>query len=83
MDERLAPAGLTRLLGSRGAGRVWVLASAGLLIAAACVVRVVVTTAPPVTLGLAFIVAVTLIASQFGTRAGLASAGVAIVAMST
>jgi diguanylate cyclase (GGDEF)-like protein/PAS domain S-box-containing protein len=82
VDERLAPAGLTRLLGSYGAGRASVLATAAVLIAAACAVSVFVPAAPPVTLGLAFIVAVTLVASEFGTRAGLQCAAVAIVSMS-
>ncbi|MBA3748444.1 MAG: PAS domain S-box protein, partial [Solirubrobacterales bacterium] len=80
VDERLAPAGLTRLLGSYGAGRVSVLVAAGLLITGACVFRVF-ADAPPVTLGLGFIVAVTLVASEFGTRAGLRCAVIAIAAM--
>ncbi|MEY2515593.1 MAG: hypothetical protein QOJ89_2951, partial [bacterium] len=83
VDERLAPAGLTRLLGSYGAGRASVLTLAGLLIFAACLVRVLYTTAPPVTLGLAFIVAVTLVAAEFGIRGGLWCAALAIASMST
>ncbi|MBA3748970.1 MAG: PAS domain S-box protein, partial [Solirubrobacterales bacterium] len=82
VDERLAPAGLTRLLGSYGAGRASVMLAAGLLIFAACLVRVMYTAAPPVTLGLAFIVAVTLVASEFGTRGGLKCASIAIASMS-
>ena len=81
VDERLAPAGLTRLLGSYGAGRASVLAIAMLLIVGGCAVFVL-TTAPQVTLGLAFIIAVTLVASEFGTRAGLLCAAAAISAMS-
>ncbi|MDX6679602.1 MAG: hypothetical protein QOE31_3654, partial [Solirubrobacteraceae bacterium] len=82
VDERLAPAGLTRLLGSYGAGRASVLLAAALLIFAACLVRIMYSTAPPVTLGLAFIVAVTLVASEFGTRGGLWCAVIAIASMS-
>ena len=82
VDERLAPAGLTRLLGSYGAGRASVLTVAGLLIFAACLVRVMYDSAPPVTLGLAFIVAVTLVATEFGIRGGLWCAAIAIASMS-
>ena len=81
VDERLAPAGLTRLLGSYGAGRAPILVIAGLLIAGACLARVL-HDAPPVTVGLACIIAVALVASEFGTRAGLRCAAVAIVATS-
>ncbi|MBW3608753.1 MAG: hypothetical protein KY463_10415, partial [Actinobacteria bacterium] len=62
VDDRLPPAGLARLLGSHGAGRASVLVLAGALIAGACVIRVL-TPAPSVIVGLAFIVAVTLVAS--------------------
>ncbi|MDP1848944.1 MAG: PAS domain S-box protein, partial [Solirubrobacteraceae bacterium] len=81
VDERLAPAGLTRLLGSYGAGRASVLAIAAALVVGACIVRVL-TPVPTVTLGLAFIVAVALVASEFGIRAGVTCAGAAIAAMS-
>ncbi len=81
VDERLAPAGLTRLLGSYGAGRASVLVAAVMLIVGACLLRVF-TAAPAVTIGLACIVAVTLVASEFGTRAGLQIATASIVAMS-
>ncbi|MEA2192875.1 MAG: hypothetical protein QOI73_2996 [Solirubrobacteraceae bacterium] len=81
VDERLAPTGLTRLFGSYGAGRAFVLIAAGLLVTGACALRVL-TPAPPVTLGLGFIVAVTLVASEFGTRAGLLCALTTIAAMS-
>ncbi len=81
VDERLAPAGLTRLLGSYGAGRASVLAAATVLVVGACLLRVF-TSAPAVTIGLACIVAVTLVASEFGTRVGLRTAAAAIAAMS-
>ena len=81
VDERLAPAGLTRLLGSYGAGRASVLVAAGVLVLGACLLRVF-TSVPAVTVGLACIVAVTLVASEFGTRAGLWTAIAAIAAMS-
>ena len=80
VDVRLAPAGMTRLLGSYGAGRASILIAAGALIAGACGLRIF-TDAPPVTVGLSFIMAVTLVASEFGTRAGLHAAGASIAAM--
>ena len=80
VDARLAPAGLTRLLGSYGAGRASVLVLAGVLIGGVCVARAI-APIPPVALGLAFIVAVTLVASEFGVRAGVRCAVAAIVAM--
>ncbi len=81
VDERLAPAGLTRLLGSYGAGRASVLAAAAVLVVGACLLRAF-TSAPALTVGLACIVAVTLVASEFGTRAGLRFAAAAIAVMS-
>ena len=80
VDARLAPAGLTRLLGSYGAGRASVLVLAGVLIGGVCVARAI-APIPQVALGLAFIVAVTLVASEFGVRAGVRCAAAAIVAM--
>jgi len=80
VDTRLAPAGLTRLLGSYGAGRASILIVSGALIAGACALRIF-TDAPAVTTGLSFIMAVTLVAAEFGTRAGLRCAGVSIAAM--
>jgi diguanylate cyclase (GGDEF)-like protein/PAS domain S-box-containing protein len=82
VDERLAPAGLTRLLGSYGAGRASVLVAAGLMIFGGCLLRVTYPAVPPVALGFACIVAVTLVASEFGTRAGLWCATGAIFSMS-
>ena len=84
VDERLAPAGLTRLLGryGAGAGRASVLVAAGALVTGACAARIF-ATVPSVTLGLAFIVAVTLVASEFGIRAGLWCAAGAIGAMTS
>ena len=80
VDERLASAGLTRLLGSYGAGRASVLVIAAALVIGACIARIL-TPVPSVALGLAFIVAVALVASEFGTRAGVGCALGAIVAM--
>ena len=80
VDARLAPAGLTRLLGSYGAGRASVLVLAGVLIGGVCIARVM-APIPQVALGLAFIVAVTLVAAEFGIRSGLRCAAVAIIAM--
>ena len=82
VDERLAPAGLTRLLGSYGAGRASVLVAAGLMIFGACLFRIMYSALPPVALGFAFIVAVTLVASEFGARGGLWCAIAAIFSMS-
>jgi len=81
VDERLAPAGLTRLLGSYGAGRASVLALAIVLVVGACLLRAL-TPAPSVTIGLASIIAVTLVASEFGTRAGVLCASGSIALMS-
>ena len=81
VDDRLIPAGLIPMLGSGGAKRAWVLSAAGLLITGGCA-AVSVSSAPPVTLGLSCIVAVTLVASEFGVRAGLRCSAAAIVAMS-
>ncbi len=80
VDQRLIPAGLTPMLGSTGAGRV-VLSVAGLLVAGACALLSL-TSAPPVLMGIACIVAVTLVSAEFGTRAGLRCAAAAVAAMS-
>ena len=80
VDARLAPAGLTRLLGSYGAGRASIVIAAAVLIVGACAIRIF-TDAPSVITGLSFIMAVTLVAAEFGTRAGLRCCGAAIVAM--
>ncbi len=77
VDERLAPAGLTRLLGSYGARRAPVLGAAAALFAAACVVLVLLPS-PTVVAPLVFVVPVGNIASELGTRAGLISAGLGI-----
>jgi diguanylate cyclase (GGDEF)-like protein/PAS domain S-box-containing protein len=81
VDDRLAPVGLTRLLGSYGAGRASILVVAVTLIAGTCLARVL-APIPPVTIGLASIIAVTLVASEFGTRAGLRCAAGAIALIS-
>ncbi len=81
VDERLIPAGLTPMLGSRRAGRGWVTGTAGLLIAAACL-GLSLHAVPPVAMGVACIVAVTLVAAEFGMGSGLRCAFAAIAAMS-
>jgi diguanylate cyclase (GGDEF)-like protein/PAS domain S-box-containing protein len=80
VDQRLAPAGLTRLFGAYGAGRVSVLVLAAALVIGACAGSAA-SDAPPVAVGLALIVAVTLVASEFGIRAGVRCALAAIAAM--
>jgi diguanylate cyclase (GGDEF)-like protein/PAS domain S-box-containing protein len=77
VDERLAPAGLTRLLGSYRAGRTKVLATAVALFVAAGVAMVFVPSSP-VTAGIVFLIPVAIIASELGTRAGLVSAALSI-----
>jgi diguanylate cyclase (GGDEF)-like protein/PAS domain S-box-containing protein len=77
VDERLAPAGLTRLLGSYGARRAPVLGAAAALFFGACLILMLVPM-PPVTAALVFVVPVGIIASELGTRAGLLSAGLSI-----
>jgi diguanylate cyclase (GGDEF)-like protein/PAS domain S-box-containing protein len=78
VDQRLAPAGLTRLLGSYGTRRAPVLVAAAALFAAACLVLLFVPTSP-VTGALVFVVPVAIIASELGTRAGLITAGLSIL----
>ncbi len=80
VHERLVRAGLTRLLGSYGSGRRWVLAAACLLVAGACA-ALALTSAPSLAMGVSCIVAVTLVSSEFGTRAGLLCAAAALAAM--
>ena len=80
VDDRLAPDGLTRLLGSYGAGRASVLALAAVLIVGSCLARVL-GGAPAVAIGVGCIVAVSLVASEFGTWAGLRCALAALAAM--
>jgi len=77
LDERLAPAGLTRLLGSHAAGRRWFLRAIALLFGAACF-ALALAPVPSVTIALAFTACVALVASEAGTRAGLVCAGLGI-----
>jgi PAS domain S-box-containing protein len=80
VDERLVRAGLTRLLGSYGSGRRWVLACASVLVAAGAA-ALALTSWPPVIMGVACVVAVTLVSSESGTQAGLLCAAGAVAAM--
>ena len=80
VDERLVRAGLTRLLGSYGSGRRWVLVCAFLIIAGSSA-TLALTNVPHVAMGVACIAAVTLVSSEFGTRVGLLCAAGAIAAM--
>jgi diguanylate cyclase (GGDEF)-like protein/PAS domain S-box-containing protein len=80
VDERLVRAGLTRLLGSYGSGRPWVLACASVVVVAGAA-TLALTSWPHVLMGVACIVAVVLVSSESGTRAGLLCAAGAIVAM--
>ncbi|MDX6692183.1 MAG: hypothetical protein QOG15_3640 [Solirubrobacteraceae bacterium] len=77
VDQRLAPPGLTGLLGRYGARRSVVLGAAVALFAGACLVLVLLPAAP-VTVGLVFVVPVVVIASELGTRAGLLCASLSI-----
>ncbi|MGH2841493.1 MAG: PAS domain-containing protein, partial [Solirubrobacteraceae bacterium] len=74
---RLAPAGLSRLLGTYGTRRAPVLAAAAALFVAACLVLAIVPSSP-VTVGLVFVIPVAIIASELGTRAGLITAALSI-----
>ncbi|MGH2919680.1 MAG: diguanylate cyclase [Solirubrobacteraceae bacterium] len=77
VDVRLAPAGLSRLLGTYGTRRAPVLAAAAALFVAACLVLAIVPSSP-VTVGLVFVIPVAIIASELGTRAGLITAALSI-----
>lgn len=81
VDDRLSPVGLTRVLGSYGAGRASIVALAVLLVGGASLARIF-AAVPSVTVGLACILAVTLVASEFGRSAGFRCRGAAIAAMS-
>ena len=70
VDDRLAPAGLTRLLGGSRASRRTVLATAA--------VAMVLVPSSPVTAGIVFLIPVAIIASELGTRAGFVSAALSI-----
>ena len=76
VGERLAPAGLSRLLGSMARGAPVVATAASLFVAASLVL--VLVPSPPVTVGLVFVIPVAIIATELGTRAGLFSAGLSI-----
>ena len=78
VDRRLAPAGLTRLLGGYGNGRWTVLALAAALFAAVTVVLLLVP-APPASLTTLYALPVALVAAEIGTRAGIACVVVSIV----
>jgi len=78
VDQRLAPAGLTRLLGGYGTGRATVLGLAALLFGAA---SVAVLTVDTTTAGVSalFVLPVALVAAEMGTRAGVLLAGASIL----
>ena len=80
VDPRLAPAGLTRLLGSYGTSRTPVLALAAVLFAGA-VAAVLFIPAPSGILGVVFVLPVALVAAEIGKRAGLACAALSVAAV--
>jgi diguanylate cyclase (GGDEF)-like protein/PAS domain S-box-containing protein len=80
VDQRLAPAGLTRLLGGSGDRRAIVLAVAGSLFAAVTAALLLVP-APPPALITVFVVPVVLVAAEIGTRAGLLCAALCLVTL--
>jgi diguanylate cyclase (GGDEF)-like protein/PAS domain S-box-containing protein len=77
VDERLAPAGVTRLLGGYGNGRMTVLGLAALLFVAITVALRLVP-APPASLSTLYVLPVALVAAEIGTRAGMLCAGLSI-----
>jgi len=70
VDRSLERAGLTRLLGPHGEGRGTVLGVALALLVCAGLTLVLFAW-PPTSIGMAFIVPVVLVATEFGVRAGL------------
>jgi diguanylate cyclase (GGDEF)-like protein/PAS domain S-box-containing protein len=77
VDRRLAPAGLSRLLGNYGTRRAPVLgAAAALFLAAAAAVLWI--PAPTGVLGIAFVLPVALAAAEIGMKAGLLCAGFSV-----
>ena len=77
VDRRLAPAGLTRLLGGYGSGRAKVLWLAAAMFAGATLALLLIP-APPASLGTVYILPVALVAAEIGTRAGLLCAALAV-----
>jgi len=78
VDRRLAPAGLTRLLGGYGNGRRAVLALAAALFATVTAVLLL-APAPPASLTTLYALPVALVAAEIGTRAGMACAVASIL----
>src|ERR1044072_693595 len=77
VDRRLAPAGMTRLLGGDGTGRRAVLGLAGALFAVVTALLLLVP-APPASLSTLYILPVALVAAEIGTRSGMLCAAVSI-----
>ena len=77
VDQRLAPAGLTRLLGGYGDGRLTVLGLAALLFAGVTAALLLIP-APPASLSTMYVLPVALVAAEIGTRAGIVCAAVSI-----
>src|SRR3954453_19139948 len=80
VDQRLAPAGLTRMLGGYGDGRRTVLGLAALLFAGVTAALVVIP-GPPASLSTLFVLPVALVAAEIGTRAGIVCAAMSIAAV--
>ena len=80
VDQRLAPAGLSRLLGGSRDRRAIVLALSASLFAAATMALVLVP-APPAALNTVFVVPVVLVAAELGRRAGLLCAVLSLTAL--
>ncbi len=77
VDQRLAPAGLTRLLGGYGNGRMTVLGLAGVLFAGVTTALVLIP-GPPGSLSTLYVLPVALVAAELGTRAGMLCAALSI-----
>src|ERR1044072_6063575 len=78
VDRRLAPAGMTRLLGGYGTGRRTVLGLAGALFPALTTLLLLVP-APPASLSTLYVLPVALVAAEIGTRSGMLCAAASIV----
>src|ERR1044072_6953537 len=78
VDRRLAPAGMTRLLGGDGTGRRAVLGLAGALFAAVTTLLLLVP-APPASLSTLYVLPDALVAAEIGTRSGMLCAAASIV----
>src|SRR3954447_10424269 len=80
VDRRLAPAGITRVLGGHGSGRAKLLVLAAAMFACATAALLLVD-APATFLSTLFVLPVALIAAEFGARGGVLGAAICVVTL--